>query len=69
MASAIKNVFVLMLENHSFDNMLALSGIPGIIAATTSDSNSYNGKTYNVAGGAPGSMPTDPGHEFPDTVE
>ena len=67
--SPIQNVFVLMLENHSFDNMLALSGIPGIIAATPSDSNSYNGITYNVQGNAPGNMPTDPGHEFTDVVE
>jgi phospholipase C len=65
----ISRIFVLMLENHSFDNMFALSGIPGIIAATTSDSNSYNGTTYYVGGGAPSSMPTDPGHEFPDVVE
>jgi phospholipase C len=68
-ASPIQHVFVLMLENHSFDNMLALSGIPGLIAATPADSNSYGGVTYNVAGNAPGSMPTDPGHEFPDVVE
>jgi phospholipase C len=65
----ISRIFVLMMENHSFDNMFALSGIPGIIAATTSDSNSYNGTTYYVAGGAPSSMPTDPGHEFTDVVE
>jgi len=65
----ISRIFVLMLENHSFDNMFALSGIPGIIAATTSDSNSYNGTTYYVSGGAPSSMPTDPGHEFLDVVE
>ena len=65
----ISRIFVLMLENHSFDNMFALSGIPGIIAATTSNSNSYNGTTYYVGGGAPSSMPTDPGHEFPDVVE
>jgi phospholipase C len=67
--SSIEHVFVLMMENHSFDNMLALSGIPGIIAATTGNSNSYNGNTYYVQGNAPGSMPTDPGHEFPDVVE
>ena len=30
----ITNVFVLMLENHSFDNMFAMSKIPGIQAAT-----------------------------------
>jgi phospholipase C len=62
-------VFVLMLENHSFDNMFALSGIPGIIAATTKNNNSYGGTTYPVQQGAPASMPTDPGHEFLDVVE
>jgi phospholipase C len=67
--SPIKHVFVLMLENHSFDNMLALSNIPGIMAATTANSNSYNGTAYHVKGNAPGSMPTDPGHEFPDVLE
>jgi phospholipase C len=66
--SPIKHVFVLMLENHSFDNMFAMSGIPGIIAATTDNSNSFNGVTYNVIDGAPSAMPTDPGHEFPDVV-
>jgi phospholipase C len=71
--AVVSHVFVLMLENHSFDNMFAFSGIPGIIAATTSDSNSYNPNgtpiTYPVGSPAPRSMPTDPGHEFPDTVE
>lgn len=66
--SPIKNVFVLMLENHSFDNMLAMSGISGINAATSSDSNTYNGQPYNVGGNAPSLMPTDPGHEFTDVV-
>jgi phospholipase C len=65
----IRNVFVVMLENHSFDNMFAMSGIPGIIHATTADANVYNGTVYNVQSGAPVSMPTDPGHEFPDVVE
>jgi phospholipase C len=68
-ASPIQNVFVLMMENHSFDNMLALSGIQGIIGGTTSNSNSYNGNTYSFQGNAPSSMPTDPGHEFTDVVE
>jgi phospholipase C len=65
----IANVFVVMLENHSFDNVFALSGIPGIVAATSANSNSYDGSSYPVAGGAPLSMPTDPGHEFLDVVE
>jgi phospholipase C len=67
--SPIRNVFVLMMENHSFDNMLALSGIPGILASTTSNFNSYNGANYYVQSNAPESMPTDPGHEFTDVVE
>jgi phospholipase C len=67
--SPIQHVFVLMLENHSFDNMLALSGIPGIDAATPADTNSWAGTPYPVAGNAPGSMPTDPGHEFCDVVQ
>lgn len=69
-ASPIEYVFVLMLENHSFDNMLALSLIPGIYAASPRNNfNTYNGTTYPVKGNAPGSMPTDPGHEFNDVVE
>ena len=66
--SAITNVFVLMLENHSFDNIFAASDIPNIIAATTNDSNEYNGVFYNVDAEAPPAMPSDPGHEFTDVV-
>ncbi len=65
----VDNVFVLMLENHSFDNMFAFSKIPGLTVATTSDNNVYDGVTYNVATPAPPAMPTDPGHEFFDTLE
>ncbi len=69
----ITNVFVVMLENHSFDNMLAMSGISGITAATTSDCNSYvtssGTTTCCVQTSAPLTMPTDPGHELPDVVE
>lgn len=65
----ISHVFVVMLENHSFDNMLAMSGIQGLTVATTSNYNQYNGNTYYVQSGAPLSMPTDPGHEFDDVVE
>ena len=75
-SSPIKNVFVLMLENHSFDNMLALSGIAGIDAATSTDSNSYPSRkhpdkihTCYFHGDAPASMPTDPGHEFLDVLQ
>src|SRR4030095_6353318 len=47
-ASPITHVFVVMLENHSFDNIFAMSGLKGITAATTTNSNSYqdNGNNY-----------------------
>lgn len=71
--SRITHVFVVMLENHSFDNMLAMSGIPRITAATTSNSNWYVAPLatpfeYFVQPSAPLTMPTDPGHEFQDVV-
>jgi phospholipase C len=65
----IKNVFVLMLENHSFDNIFAMSSIQGINAATVQDWNSYQGEEYFVQDGAPSFMTTDPGHEFKDVLE
>ncbi|MBV9927020.1 MAG: phosphoesterase [Acidobacteria bacterium] len=65
----VTHVFVLMLENHSFDCMFAMSGIEGIEAARPTDCNSYQGVEYFVQKGAPLSLPTDPGHEFHDTVE
>lgn len=65
----IQHVFVLMLENRSFDHLFARSGIPGIVAATPANTNSYNGTPYAFGDGAPGQMPTDPGHEFTDVVE
>jgi phospholipase C len=68
-AAPLTNVFVLMLENHSFDNIFAMSGIAGIQVATVQDSNLAFGKTYCVQNGAPWSMTTDPGHEFEDVLE
>jgi phospholipase C len=65
----IFHVFVLMLENHSFDNMLAMSGIDGIDAATDTMYNSYNGTPYYVGNKAQPSMTTDPGHEFLDVMQ
>ena len=65
----ITHVFVVMLENRSFDSMFAMSGIKGITAATTKDSNSYCGTTYPVHSPAPLTLKTDPGHEFLDVVE
>jgi phospholipase C len=77
--SAIKHVFVLMLENRSFDNMLGFSGINGIDAETGqptkvdglngSESNSFGGRTYTVATGAADVMSIGPGHDFTDVLE
>ena len=71
-------VFVLMLENRSFDHMLGYSAITGTDAATGlatsidglsgSESNSFNGKSYGVQKGADWAMPVDPGHEFTDVL-
>ncbi|VVE87242.1 alkaline phosphatase family protein [Pandoraea bronchicola] len=65
----IQHMFVLMLENRSFDHLFGLSGIPGIVAATPANANAYGGTDYPFGADAPGQMPTDPGHEFTDVVE
>lgn len=65
----IQHVFVLMLENRSFDHLFALSGIPGITAATPANTNSYDGSTYAFGGSAPVQLSSDPGHEFTDVIE
>ncbi|GLR81324.1 phosphoesterase (plasmid) [Azospirillum oryzae] len=79
MASNITNVFVLMLENRSFDNLLGFSSITGTDAVTGQqtavdgltgkESNSYNGVAYTVSQPADQTLPVDPGHEFADAVE
>ena len=76
----IKHVFVLMLENRSFDHMLGFSGISGTDAATGTptkingltgnESNTDGaGNPYRVTRGADWAMPIDPGHEFWDVGE
>ena len=76
---AITNIFVLMLENRSFDHMLGFSGLAGTDAVTGqqtainglagTESNSYRGQTYSVTQPADETMPVDPGHEFLDVLE
>ncbi len=73
----IQHVFVLMLENRSFDHMLGFSGITGKDAVTGEErtvppptlANSWGGRSYAPAAPGINPMPQDPGHEFPDTVE
>ncbi len=82
--SAITNVFVLMLENHSFDFLFGNSGITGVDShtgkrtaingLTGKESNSYTNPTgqkttYQVQPKGRDPMLSDPGHEFADTVE
>ncbi len=77
-AAGIQHVFVLMLENRSFDHMLGFSGITGIDAETGApaeikglkniETNIFNGKTYSTSRGAANVMPHDPSHEFPDVL-
>jgi phospholipase C len=74
----IAHVFLLMLENRSFDQMLGFSGITGTDAQTGrpttvnglngKESNEYNGETYQVSAPADFVMPVDPGHEFTDVL-
>jgi phospholipase C len=71
---SIKHLFVLMLENRSFDHMLGHSGISGtdaqtgapsaIDGLTGTESNSYNGIAYTVSRSAPDRALHDPGHGF-----
>jgi phospholipase C len=75
----IEHVYVLILENRSFDHMLGFSEVMGTDTATGqpspingltgAESNSYNGTSYSVTRGADNVMPTDPSHEFPAVVE
>jgi phospholipase C len=68
MVNPIKHVFVLMLENRSFDHMFANSGIGGIFAATAADKNTFAGQAIAFSDTAPNVMPTDPHHEFSSVV-
>lgn len=77
-SSQIQHVFVLMLENRSFDHMLGFSGLTGTDASTGAttkinglsglESNSFNGQAFAVSQGAPDQMPADPGHEFSNVL-
>jgi phospholipase C len=66
----IDHVFVLMLENRSFDHMLAAVPLPGAdVAGPGSFTNlDGTGASYRNAVGAPIVMPTDPPHEYDDVV-
>ena len=77
-STAIQSVFVLVLENRSFDHMLGFSAITGIDAVSgqrrtidgvvSTETNIYQGKSYLVSHPADYAMPADPGHEFMDVL-
>jgi phospholipase C len=74
----IQHVFVLMLENRSFDHLLGFSGISGTDAVSGlqtplngllgTETNSYDGASSTVSQPADYAMVVDPGHEFPDVL-
>ena len=64
----IRNVFVLMLENRSFDHLFAYSGIADIRCATPQNANAIGDVPYPSGPGAPDPLSTDPGHEFQDVL-
>jgi phospholipase C len=76
----IEHVFVLMLENRSFDHMLGFARLSGTDALTGepttleglsgSESNRLaSGEVITVSEGADFSLEIDPGHEFDDVLE
>jgi phospholipase C len=76
----IEHVFVVMLENRSFDHLLGFSGLSGTDAITgrpttvdglTGDESNVlaAGVRVQVAPGADFILTSDPGHEFLDVVE
>ncbi len=78
--SLVDHIFVLMLENRSFDQMLGFSGIQGIDAMSGNstkiegltgkeENDSLKGETIRVSTPAKFVAPADPGHEFPDVME
>jgi phospholipase C len=75
----IEHIFILMLENRSFDHMLGFSEIVGFDAVNGeptklngllgTESNSFNGVSYSVMHPADLVMPVDPAHEFLDVLK
>ena len=55
----IAHVFVLMMENRSFDHLLGLAGLDGVTPPPSS---------WDFAGGAPDRLTSDPPHEFDDVA-
>jgi phospholipase C len=68
MSDSIEHVFVLMLENRSFNHFFAYSGIPGLQGVNTSMTNPGKkaGAVVPMSDTTPNRLWSDPGHEFED---
>ncbi|MBT2794796.1 alkaline phosphatase family protein [Paraburkholderia strydomiana] len=75
--AAIQHVFVLMLENRSYDSVFGWSNLTGVTpAGKTTSANGLpatpivnfgrSGTAYQIGKGAPYALGFDPGHEFTD---
>src|SRR4030095_8647835 len=77
--SQLKHVFVLMLENRSFDHMLGFSEIAGTDASTSepttieglkgTEFNEFGDRAFEGETGAPDVAAFDPGHNFLAVLE
>ena len=77
--ASIDHVFVLMLENRSFDHLFGFSGLSGTDAATGAptvvegltgnETNTFQGRSFAVQRGADWATPVDPGHEFQNVLD
>lgn len=77
-STPVQFVFVLVLENRSFDHLLGFLAITGIDALSgqrrgidglvDTETNTYQGTSYPVTHPADYAMPADPGHEFTDVL-
>jgi phospholipase C len=66
MAGPIQHLVVLMLENRSFDHLLAFSAIPGLAGVDTNNTNPGPNGPVAMSPTAPDGMASDPKHEFED---
>jgi phospholipase C len=73
----ITNIFVLMMENRSFDHLLGSSGLTGVDATTglpttinglDGQSNEWNGHAYPSGSPAVDPLAPGPSHEFPHVL-
>jgi phospholipase C len=64
---SIEHVFVLMLENRSFNHLFTYSGIPGLTGVDKTKTNKpAKGADIHISNTAPDIAVSDPNHEFED---